>query len=283
MRFACLIVTHTSVALTSRMVKKLDNGDFDFYIHLDKKVKLETHSELLNLPNVTYVKDRLDANWAGFTVVEASFKCLREIAASGNQYDHIIMMSGQDYPVKSADDISAFLAGKAGKQLIKHWDFETEWDEAFARIEKFHFTDKTFKGRYLVQRLANFFIKRKPPTNMRFYGRNSAYWTLTPDCAMYVMNYVNQRPKFKRFLKWSWGADEFTFHTLIMNSHYSKQVENNDYRYIDWSARDVHPKWLSTEDYDKIVATNDLFARKFNTDMDTNILDRLDNRPPDKH
>jgi hypothetical protein len=281
MRFACLIVTHTSAELTARTINKLDNGDFDFYIHLDKKVDLSTHQELFDKPNVTFIKDRLDAKWAGYTVVEASFKCIREIIASGKEYGFIIMLSGQDYPLKSAGDISAFLSKKAGKQLIKHWDFETEWEEGFERIHKFHFTDKSFKGRYIVQRIINKIIKRKPPTDLRFYGTSSAYWTLSPDCARYVMDYIEHRPVFKRFLKYTWGSDEFIYHTIIMNSPYVKQVENNDYRYIDWSAGGSHPKLLMAEDYDSIVATDNVFGRKFRIDHDEKILDMLDARPAD--
>jgi hypothetical protein len=282
MRFACLIVTHTSPELTARTIKKLDNGKFDFYIHLDKKVELSTHAELIAMPNVTFVQDRLDAKWAGYSVVDASFKCIREIVASGKEYGFIIMLSGQDYPVKSADDISSFLEKKAGKQLLKHWVFETEWAEGYTRIYRYHFTDKTFKGRYLVQRLVNLIVKRRPPIDLRFYGTSSAYWTISPDCAKYVMDFVKSRPRFERFLKYTWGGDEFIFHTIIMNSPYALQVENNDYRYIDWSAGGSHPKLLTTEDYEKIVATDDLFARKFKMEVDTNILDLLDKRPADQ-
>lgn len=278
MRFACLIVTHTSAELTTRAIRKLDNGDFDFYIHLDKKVGLDTHQELLEMPNVTFVKDRLDAKWAGYSVVRASFKCLREIRASGKEYGFVIMLSGQDYPLMAAEDISNFLRQKKGKQLVKHWDFETEWEEGFTRINKYHFTDAKFKGRYIVQRIVNTLIKRKAPADLRYYGTSSAYWTLSLDCALYVMDYVMNRPGFERFLKFTWGGDEFIFHTVIMNSHYAGQVENNDYRYIDWSAGGVHPKLLCAEDYEKITGTNNLFGRKFSLDIDSTILDMLDKR-----
>jgi len=276
MRFACLIVTYTSAELTTRMIKKLDNGDFDFYIHLDKKVDINTHSALFDMPNVIFIKDRIDVKWAGYTVVQASFNGLKEIRASGKKYEFINLLSGQDYPLKSADYISKFLSTQVGKQLIKHWDFETEWDEAFARIHKYHFTDVGFKGRYLLQRIINSIVKRKPPTDLRFYGTSSTFWTLSPECAYYVMDYCISRPKFERFLKFTWGSDEFIFQTIIMNSHWKEQVHNNNYRYIDWSGGGSHPKLLTTDDYEKIIVTDNILGRKFNMDVDAHVLDLID-------
>jgi hypothetical protein len=277
MRFACLIITYTSAKQTLRLIQKLDNGDFDFYIHLDKKVNIETHRELFDMPNVFFIKDRINIKWAGFTVVEASFNGLKEIRASGKEYAFINLLSGQDYPLKSADYISDFLKTQVGRQLIKHWDFATEWDEAFARIYKYHFTDRVFKGRYLVQRLINVIVrKRKVPTAMQFHGTSSTFWTLSPDCAYYVMDKIENDHKLVRFLRYTWGSDEFVFQTVIMNSPYKDSVLNNNFRYIDWSGGGSHPKLLLTEDYEKIIATDNIIGRKFNMDVDENILDLLD-------
>jgi len=51
---------------------------------------------------------------------------------------------------------------------------------------------------------------------------------------------------------------------------------NNNFRYIDWSGGGSHPKLLLTEDYEKIIATDNIIGRKFNMDIDENILDLLD-------
>jgi hypothetical protein len=276
MRYACLIVTYTPPELTIRMIKKLDNGDFDFYIHLDKKVDINTHRELFDMPNVVFVKDRIDVKWAGFTVVQATFNGLREIAASGKKYEFINLLSGQDYPLKTADHISKFLSQQVGKQLIKHWDFETEWEEAFDRIHSYHFTDTIFKGRYLAQRVINSLVKRKPPTNLRFYGTSSTFWTLSPECAFYVMNFVESDPKLRRFLKYTWGSDEFVYQTVIMNSQWRDQVCNNNFRYIDWTEGGGHPKLLATADYEKIIASDNIIGRKFSMAVDANVLDLID-------
>jgi len=254
----------------------MNNGDFDFYIHLDKKIDLNTHRDLFDIPNVFFIKNRIDVKWAGYTIVKAAFNGIKQIVESGIKYDFINLLSGQDYPVKSPERISEFLQQQAGKQLIKCWDFETEWAEALLRINKYHLTDTVFKGRYMVQRFINSIIKRKTPFGLKFYGTNSTFWTLTPDCALYVVNYVESRHHLTRFLKFTWGSDEFVFQTIIMNSPYKDSVVNNNYRYIDWSAGGSRPKTLLTEDYEKIIASDDIFGRKFSIEVDSSILDLID-------
>ena len=102
MRFAILIVTYTSPVQTLRFVNSLNNGSFDFYIHLDKKIDIETHRDLFNIPNVYFVEPRIDVKWAGFSTAEAALSGVRFIRASGREYGFINLVSGQDYHIKPA-------------------------------------------------------------------------------------------------------------------------------------------------------------------------------------
>ena len=276
MRYACLIITYTSAKQTKRIIDKLGNGDFDFYIHLDKKVNINTHRDLFNLPNVYFIKNRIKVNWAGFTIVQASFNGIKEIVASGREYAFINLMSGQDYPVKSADYISDFLSKQVGNQLINTLNFEN-WTEAKSRITKFHLTDIVFKGKYIIEKLVNnIYRHRSTPKWLKFYGSNSTFWTLSPECAMYVVNAVESNINLYYFYKYTWGSDEFVFQTMIMNSHFMPQVVNNNYRYTDWSGGGAHPKTLRVEDFHQIMNSEAIFGRKFNRIIDPLILDMID-------
>ena len=125
MRFAVIIVTYTSPEQTKRLIDSLNNGQFDFYIHLDKKVDINTHRSLFDMPNVFFIHDRIDIKWAGFTTAEAALNSIRQIAASGIQYDFVNLITGQDYPIKSAGYIAGFLADNIGKEFILYKDFDT--------------------------------------------------------------------------------------------------------------------------------------------------------------
>jgi hypothetical protein len=276
MKFAILIITYTSAVQTQRLIESLNHGQFDFYIHLDKKIDLETHRGLFNIPNVYFIKHRIDIKWAGFTTVEAALSGIRQIVASGRKYGFINLITGQDYPLKPAGYIADFLGKNIGKEFMLYEDF-TEWTEANARVEKYHFTDFNFKFKYAAEQVINFIApKRKLPVGLTLHGKET-FWTLSPECAGYVVNYLDANPRLRRFLRFTWGSDEFIFQSVIMASPFKDRVVNNHYRYIVWPPKASRPKVLVTEDFENIMASDCLFGRKFDINKDKNILDLLDN------
>ncbi len=276
MKFAILIVTYTSPRQTKRLIESVNNGDFDFYVHVDKKIDLETHRELFDIPNVYFIEDRIDIKWAGYTTVQAALSCIRQVMASGIKYDFLNLITGQDYPIKSATYISNFLQQNIGKEFMLFRDFETDWTEANARVNRYHLTDMGFKGRHRLEKIINFFtIKRKFPVDIHLYGKET-FWTLSLDCAAYVVHYIDENKKLSRFLKYTWGSDEFIFQSIIMSSPFKDNVVNKNYRYIDWPPGSARPKVLLTEDFDKIMASDNLFGRKFDVNTDEKIFDMLD-------
>jgi Core-2/I-Branching enzyme len=276
MKFAVLIITYTSPKQTKRLIESLNNGEFDFYIHLDIKINIETHRELFNIPNVYFVDNRINIKWGGYSTVEAALSGIRYIAASGIKYDFINLITGQDYPIKSAAYISDFLRRNIGHEFILYKKFNTEWVEAKSRIEKYHYTELPFRGRHRLAALVNYFAsKRVFPVNLELVGKET-FWTLSLACAVYVMNYIDSHHKLRRFLKYTWGSDEFIFQTIIMGSPFKDKVINNNYRFINWPLTGSRPKVFVTEDFEKLMESDALFARKFDINTDENILALLD-------
>ena len=277
MKFAILIVTYSSPKQTKRLIQSMNNGQFDFYIHLDKKIDIETHRDLFDLPNVYFVKNRIDIKWAGYTTAEAALSGVREITASGIKYGFINLITGQDYPIKSPEYIADFLSRNIGKEFMFFKDIENDWTEARQRVEKYHFTDMSFRGRYAIQFFLNSFMpKRKFPLNIKLYGKET-FWTLSPDCAKYVVDTIDSNPKLRRFLRFTWGSDEFIFQSIIMSSPFKANVINKNYRFINWPGENVpRPTTFLTKDFDRIMASDCLFGRKFDINTDEKILDLLD-------
>lgn len=276
MRIAHLILTYTNPQLTERLICSITHTQFDFYIHVDKKFSIDPYLYLAKYPNVYFIKDREDVRWAGYNTIKATFKCIKEIVATGIKYEYINFMSGQDYPIKSADYMLDFFERNKGKQFIEYQSIERQWVEAQPRITKYHFTNFTFKGRHRIEWLVNLLTpKRKLPNNLDPYGK-AMFWMMNPERAMYVVNFVESNPQLERFFLFTWGSDEFVFQTVLMNSPYKDELVNNDYRYIDWSAGGSHPKVLDMTDLERLRNTDDLFARKVNAEKSGKLLDALD-------
>ncbi|UEG53823.1 beta-1,6-N-acetylglucosaminyltransferase [Mucilaginibacter daejeonensis] len=276
MKIAHLILTYTDPKLTERLIKVLAHPQFDFYIHVDQKFSIEPYLYLKKYPNVFFIKDREDVRWAGYNTIKATFKCIREIVASGIQYGYINFMSGQDYPIRSAQYILDFFERNKGKQFIEYQSIDKDWIEAQPRISQYHLTNFKFKGKHRVERVLNMITpKRKLPNDLVPYGK-AMFWVMEPERAMYVVRYVEEHPRLDRFFRFTWGSDEFVFQTILMNSAHRNELVNDDLRYIDWSGGGSHPKVLDKSDLDKILASDDLFIRKVNSKVSGELLDALD-------
>ena len=276
MRVAHLILTYTSPEQTERMIKKMYHENFDFYIHVDKKFDIAPHLYLKSLPNVYLIDNRMDVKWADFSTVLATFECIKEIAGSGIKYDFINFLSGQDYPLVSAEYLNEFFSENIGKEFLSYYDYRNDWKEGLLRLEKYYLTGYQFSGKFLLEKVLNKIMpKRKIPHGLHPYGK-SMFWMLSPAAAMHVINTVENDKKLLNFFFLSWGSDEFVFQTILMNSSYKERIINNNYRYIDWSGGGANPKVLGIEDAGAIAKSQMLFARKFDMLKQPDILDYID-------
>lgn len=276
MRVAHLILTYTDPIQTERMIKAMWHEDFDFYIHLDKKLEMQPQSHLAEIPNVYFIKNRIDVRWSGFSTITAEFESIKEVVATGIKYDFLNLMSGQDYPIKSAHEIADFFQKNIGNEFLSYKDFKREWPEGLIRINNYYLSDYNFTGKYSLERLMSKFLPAKQiPNNMHPYGK-SMFWMLSPEVAMHVVNTVENDAKLRRFFKLSWASDEFVFQTVIMNSPYRDKVINENYRYIDWSGGGSSPKTLDETDYEFMMHSGMLIARKVNAEVSAELLDQID-------
>lgn len=276
MRVAHLILTYTNPHQTERMIKSMMHEDFDFYIHVDKKYDINPHLFLKDLPNVYFINKRVDVKWAGFNTVIATFECIKEIVATGIKYEFINFLSGQDYPLKPATALADFFKENTGKEFLSYRDIKNDWKEGSIRMEKYFLTGYNFKGKYVLEKIINFFMPiRKIPYDLHPYGK-SMFWMLSPKAALYVVENVEKDKKLMNFFSLCWGSDEFVFQTILLNSFYKEKVVNEAYRYIDWSLGGAHPKVLDEKDFEPIKKSNMLFARKMDIVKSSKLIDLIE-------
>lgn len=276
---AHIIMAYKDPAQIERLVKKLSHPGFDFYIHVDTKFDLAPFEYIANVERVYFIKNRIKIRWAGYSFTQGVFNSMQEILDSGRQYDFISVMSGQDYPIVSTAEFYSFFEQKQGKNFLALEEFGSEWwKRAAIRIHKYHMTDFDFKGRYAVQSTLNAVLPdRRFPLNYTLYGSERAtWWTITTECAKYLLKFIRENPKLRRFARFTWAPDEYLIPTLIMNSPFRESVIPENYRYIDWSGGGANPKILTELDFDALKKSDKLLARKFDIKVDTRILDLLD-------
>lgn len=275
MKIAHLILIHENPLQIKRLIQRLAHPDADFYVHIDLKTDINPFL-FLQSQNIKFIINRVRVHWGAYSVVQATVNGLSEILKTGNKYDYINLMSGQDYPLKSTSDIHYFLENNPNKAFMHTLSVENEWKEAIHRITKYHLSEYTFFGKYTLEKWLNLFLPlRKMPNNLVAVGR-SQWFTITSTHAEYLVNYLQKNKNVKRFFELTWGSDEFVFQTILFNSEYRKDIVNDNLRYIDWSEKKASPKTLTINDLSTLLNSGKLFARKFNETLDCLIINELD-------
>lgn len=275
MKIAHLILTHENHLQLKRLIQRLAHPNANFYIHIDLKTNINPFLYLQS-DKVHFIAKRINVQWGAYSLVQATVNGLEEILKSEISHDYINLLSGQDYPLKSTNEIHDFFEKTPNKAFMHTLSIENEWQEAIPRLTKYHLSNYTFSGKYTLEKWLNFLLpQRKMPNNLIAVGR-SQWFTITSQHAKYIVTYLQENQNVKRFFELTWGSDEFVFQTILFNSIYQKDMVNDNLRYIDWSEKKASPKTLTMNDLQNLVESGKLFARKFNEHVDNHIMDKLD-------
>lgn len=114
MKLAFLIQCHKNADQINQLIGALSHPDIDLYIHVDKKSEI-TQQIRINNSNVTILSDeeRVDVRWGTFSQVQATLNLLKR--SYRKKYDFYWLISGQDFPLVSAESIIMKLSSTKGE------------------------------------------------------------------------------------------------------------------------------------------------------------------------
>ncbi|MDQ3395473.1 MAG: beta-1,6-N-acetylglucosaminyltransferase [Bacteroidota bacterium] len=294
-KIAYVIAVHKNPQQFSRLVDRLNGSHADFFVHVDKKSPINEFKNSIKAiaqDNFYFIK-QFNAAWSEFGIVEAEIQALKDIVNKGKHYDMIILLSGQDYPIKSNDYIKIFFHKWKGKSFIESFPmpFQPWPNGGMDRINRYHFKilGKSFsyppykQAKGAVRKILNglfglYFKERSLPLGMKPFG-GEHWWNFNMETARYIVQFLEQHPEFIDFHKFSFCADEMFFQTLLRNSTGKSiydNIINDDLRYYDWSEGKDSPKTFTLLDLENLTISEKLFARKFDPNLDNKILDELD-------
>ncbi len=287
MEKAYIILAHKNPHQLYRLIQKLDDQHSAFFIHIDKKASFTGFEQLHYLFNKVIFTKRSNAGWGSFGLVEATLHAMQAIGECPVKFNRIILLSGQDYPIKSNDYINQYLKSSPFCIFIEYFLIPNhdKWQPrgGLFRIDKYFFGLKKYQR--FIARSFNFLsdylplIKRKHPHYMHPYA--GAQWWIIDDYALkYILHFVKNNPEYITFHKSTFAPDEVFFQTILLNSKdekIQKSICNNHLRYMNWPSRyNSHPEILLKEDISNIRQSDALFARKFDIHAEENILELVD-------
>lgn len=95
------------------------------------------------------------------------------------------------------------------------------------------------------------------------------WFSITHDMALYVLS---RRGEMKKLLRYGLAADELLVQTLVMASPFSQRVSGAR-RTIDWKRGS--PYIWRMEDFDYLMNSEALWARKFDEQVDNDIIEAI--------
>ena len=282
MKIAVLMQCHKNPEQINLLLKALKHPQVDVFVHVDSKSEnirgdIEKDAGIYLLPK----RDCVDVQWAQFSQVKATLNLLNAAISGGGGYSHYFLISGQDFPIKSIEEIVDFLSAHENDNFI-----ECSTVKKFEKRNEIYFPSCVIGRKSWQKVIKNLWIygtggwnrtfsifKRKPVDGFSYYF-GSQWWCLNDKTARWIYNYLDRQPRYIKLFSHSLCPDECFFQTLVMNSPYADNVKPY-LHYIKWEKGKSSPKTLTVSDYEGLKQTKKYIARKFDIDIDRQILERL--------
>lgn len=280
MKLAYLLLAHKNQVQLKRLVDALDCTNTYFFIHIDKKTNIDSFIQQFDLKakqNVFFCPKQEQVSWGGFGMILATVALLRMFETSGIDADYVVLLSGQDFPIKSNEDIFSFFKENYGRNFIENKPIYNkvikDYRHGLYRIENWFWSEKFGINRsmQLVKWQEKLGIRRKFIKGIVPYW-GSQWWSLHKECIKFILSQCNTNNKTYLFYKNSFIADEMLFQTLIMNSEFKNTVVNNNYTFIKWNRGPITCKTLTKEDLSELIQSDNIFARKFDISNDSEVI-----------
>lgn len=287
-KHAYMILAHNKLDQLALMLRALDDPRNDFFLLLDCKLKQVDEKplfEAVRKGRLFILPDKIDVRWGQYSQVRARMRLL-ETATEQDHYDYYHNISGQDLPLKNQDEIHAFFDEHGG------WEFlslnRPDRARKYAHRCRFYYGFLKSVGRpksnfqkiciFLAARCQKLFLgvdrqKLNPDT---VFMKGGAWFSISDAFARYC---VSRADWVAEAFDETYCGDEMLTQTLLYNSPFRDKLyqpmegETRSMRCTDWTRG--KPYTFRSEDYEDLISSKLLFARKFDIDLDREIVLKL--------
>lgn len=297
MKVACIVLAHHRPRQLARLLSVLRHAQIQVYLHVNRRARFAPFREALvdlRVPAPTILRRRA-TRWGRAELIDATLEGIQRGVADRCHY--FLLISGQDFPLRSSDEIVTFAETAQSRSCMAHWPLPTDrWRfggrdrtdfytyNVFGRVETCipRGEDVSFlnwRGRTLneVLRLRTAFEPRRcfPPYLQPFGGWT--WWNLSRPAADHVLSFVDEHPDYRRYHEHTFAPDEIFFQSVLLGTDFARhqEVVDDSLRFTIWPENATHPRILTLDDMPEMVASHCLFARKFDSVVDDAVLAEL--------
>lgn len=285
MRHAIMIMAHADYDQLRTLVEVLDNPAIDIFIHINKR-SYDWDPKILSGATTfskVYFVPRVKIFYCDYSQVNAQVSLLNSATKRGYDYYHIL--SGADLPLHPIAEFLHFFEKNKGYEFI---GLAPNYDKRMAGIKAFFSNSiRISKGvlRTLLLKSAHFLktlqLRFKVNLSKGYKGepfQGCDWWSISHSAAMYVLE---NEPIFKKYFIHCYCPSELFVQTILCNSPFAQKLYNphdeclGSLREIDWTRGE--PYVWRKDDYKQLIASPCMFARKFSSHVDNQIIEQIKN------
>lgn len=280
-KHAYLIMAHNNFYCLEKLLMLLDDVRNDIFLHIDAKVKdfdFAKFQALCKNANVIYPKKRINVQWGTQSQVKTEM-LLFKTAADYGPYHYYHLISGADLPLKTQEEIHTFFQDKT-ECFITVCENLTIWD--YQRISRYHgLFGQNMPWSKLLNEYSGLVQEKLGIDRIRHMRnmiiRRGPNWVSLPHCAVELL--VVQRAFIYKITTHSVCADEMYKQIILLNTDCQDIKMPKDcscLRMVDWErGTGKHPYTFTSKDFDILCQSPMLFARKFDENIDKEIIDMI--------
>lgn len=290
---AYLIIAHTNMNQLKKLIKLLDYKDNDIFIHIDKQATEEMknydYSKCCKYSKV-YQFSEILINWGSCEQIKCELFLMIKAYKNSTKYDFYHLISGVDLPLKTQKEIHNFFQKHKKQEFINFAKEDKNPEQLNSRLKYYrlssYFNVLPFNNSLKIMRkidklqihIQKLFKVNRLKNGMHLY-KGANWFSITEDL---VESILKEKDKILRIYKNSYCCDEVFLQTYVMNSEkFQKRVYKFNFtndcstimRKIDWNRGG--PYIWRNSDFEELMNSDCLFARKFDEKIDNEIINRI--------
>ena len=305
MRHAFCIMAYNDYNQLAKMIELLDSEKSDFYIHINALADMPSMERFYNIvkkSNIYFTK-RIPIIRGQDGVLRAKLQLFEEETEKG-KYDYYHILSGQDFPIKSFEELDCFLEENVLSNDSK--GMRTNYIDArmmpdrkgLERVTHFNFLipywrhpNKLVRGAVRGINLISHLIQRLFRVNRLHLRAEDIYYgafcySVTDEFVTALLE--NKKWILEHYTKHSFAPDEEAVQTFFANSEFRDTTYKSQMGMMDDRTPHVNlrladyvrgngasPYVFRHADKEELLNSSDFFARKFTESIDTEIVDEL--------
>ena len=283
MKIAVAMLCHKNTDQINALLRAMEHDDISFYIHIDKKSSLDRKKLVGKNVHVLNKDSSVNIQWGGFGMIDATLKLIKEISESGQDYDYVWLMSGQDFPLHTAKEIVEFFTQHNGEDFIEILQNDDAFNRGYFKRNDLYYPSWMVSDKIYVKiikwlfwlltggRKATILFKRKTEIEHFYYG--SQWWALSRQSIEPIIEFLSDNPWYLEYFRNSLVPDESFFQTLY-GILYDASRAKPAVCFVSWKKNRNNPEILTSNDIKKIaeIKNSYLIARKFDFCVDSSVV-----------